>query len=62
MLHIHEVKQNLQQLDEQDAKSLLLMIYAKLDSALVEDNCYVMVQTVEEILSIYHKLPYKLLN
>lgn len=62
MNQIQHMKQKIQQIDEVDAKSLLLLMYAKLDTAFYSGDEEFIKQTVEEIFNIYHQLPNKKLN
>lgn len=62
MNQIQNIKQKIQQIDEADAKSLLLLMYAKLDTAFYSGDEEFIMQTAEEIFNIYHQLPNKNLN
>lgn len=62
MNQLQQIKQKIQQIDEVEAKSLLLLMYAKLDTAFYDGDEKQIMQTAEEILHIYHQLPNKLFN
>jgi hypothetical protein len=49
-------------MDEVEAKSILLLIYAKLDSAIDQGDEDIIKETAEEIFDMYHKLPDRMLN
>jgi len=59
---IQFVKQKIQYMDEVEAKSILLLIYAKLDSAIDQGDEDIIKETAEEIFDMYHKLPDRMLN
>ncbi|TYP73283.1 hypothetical protein [Paenibacillus methanolicus] len=62
MLEIERVKERLSQLDESEARSLLLIIYARLDTAIHgigTGGDPVMKETVMDIFDIYKRLPSK---
>ncbi len=62
MNRIHIVKQKIQYLDEAEAKSILLLIYAKLDSAIHYGDEELIKETATEIFDMYENLPHKMLN
>ncbi|MEK5389700.1 hypothetical protein NSQ59_04850 [Margalitia sp. FSL K6-0131] len=57
MLDIEKVKGKIQLLDESDAKSLLLIIYARLDSAINGKGGEEPKQIIKDLLDIYSELP-----
>lgn len=59
---IQFVKQKIQYMDEMEAKSILLLIYAKLDNAIDQDDEDMIKETAEEIFNMYHNLPSRILN
>lgn len=58
MLDIEKVREKIKQLDESHAKSLLMLIYAKLDTALNgtggDEFIY---QTAKDLFDMYRELP-----
>lgn len=58
MLEIEKVKEKIAQLDESEAKSLLLIIYARLDTALngTGGDDFIK-ETVVDLFDIYKRLP-----
>ena len=60
MLEIEKVKERLIQLDESEAKSLLLIIYARLDTAINgTGGDEVIKETVIDLFDIYKRIPGK---
>ena len=60
MLEIEKVKEKIQLLDASEAKSLLLIIYARLDSAINRnDGDSFNQKTLNDICDMYSKLPNK---
>lgn len=59
---IQSVKQKIQYMNEVEAKSILLLIYAKLDNAIDQGDEELLKETAEEIFDLYHKLPHRILN
>lgn len=60
MLEIEKVKEKIQLLDASEAKSLLLIIYARLDSAINGNGGDSFNQkTLNDIFEMYSKLPSK---
>ncbi|MGF6949052.1 hypothetical protein QF028_001557 [Neobacillus sp. B4I6] len=58
LLEIYEVREKIKQLDESSAKSLLMIIYARLDTALNgTGGDEVIKQTVKDLFDMYSKLP-----
>jgi hypothetical protein len=58
LLEIEEVRGKIKQLDESYAKSLLLIIYARLDTAINgTGGDEVIKQTVKDLFDMYSKLP-----
>lgn len=57
LLDIEKVKGKIQLLDESDAKSLLLIIYARLDSAINGKGGEEPKQIIKDLLDIYSELP-----
>lgn len=49
-------------MDEMEAKSILLLIYAKLDNAIDQGDEDMIKETAEEIFNMYHNLPSRILN
>lgn len=62
MNRIQYVKQKIQYMDESEAKSILLLIYAKLDNAIHQGDEELIKETATEIFDMYVNLPSKLLN
>ncbi|MED3662051.1 hypothetical protein NST62_08145 [Ureibacillus sp. FSL K6-8385] len=62
MNRIQSVKQKIQYMNEVEAKSILLLIYAKLDNAIDQGDEELLKETAEEIFDLYHKLPHRILN
>ena len=60
MLQIEKIRENIINLDEADAKSLLMIIYARLDTAINGNGGYKVVEeTLKDLFDIYKKLPVK---
>ena len=60
MLQIEKIREKVINLDEADAKSLLMIIYARLDTAINGNGGYKVVEeTLKELFDIYQKLPVK---
>ncbi|KZE69556.1 hypothetical protein AV545_22060 [Paenibacillus jamilae] len=60
MLEIEKVKERLSQLDEPEAKSLLLIIYARLDTAINgTGGDEVFKETAMDLFDIFKRLPSK---
>lgn len=60
LLKIEEMKEKISQLNESEAKSLLLMIYARLDTAMNwTGGNDVIEQTVKDLYATYCELPGK---
>lgn len=60
MLEIEKIREKLINLDEADAKSLLMIIYARLDTAINGNGGYnVAEETLKDLFDIYKKLPVK---
>lgn len=60
LLEIEEVRGKIKQLDESSAKSLLMIIYARLDTALNgTGGDEFLKQTVKELYDIYSRIPEK---
>ncbi|WP_342428165.1 hypothetical protein [Paenibacillus sp. FSL L8-0158] len=60
MLEIEKVKERLSQLDESEARSLLLIIYGRLDTAINgTGGDEVVKETVMDIFDIFKRLPSK---
>lgn len=60
LLEIEKVKEKIAQLDESEAKSLLLMIYARLDTAINGiGGADFIKETVVDLFDIYKRLPDK---
>lgn len=60
LLEIEKVKDKIAQLDESEAKSLLLIIYARLDTALNgTGGANFIKETVVDLFDIYKRLPDK---
>ena len=60
MLEIEKIREKLINLDEADAKSLLMIIYARLDTAINGNGGYKVVEeTLKDLFDIYQKLPVK---
>jgi len=58
LLEIEKVKEKIAQLDESEAKSLLLMIYARLDTAINGiGGAELIKETVVDLFDIYKRLP-----
>lgn len=58
MLEIEEVREKIKQLDESFAKSLLLIIYARLDTAINgTGGDDVIKQTIKDLFDMYSRLP-----
>ncbi|AEG58877.1 hypothetical protein [Desulforamulus ruminis] len=60
MLQIEKIREKVINLDEADAKSLLMIIYARLDTAINGNGGYKVVEeTLKDLFDIYQKLPVK---
>jgi ArsR family metal-binding transcriptional regulator len=60
LLEIEKVKEKIAQLDESEAKSLLFMIYARLDTAINGiGGAELIKETVVDLFDIYKRLPDK---
>ena len=58
LLEIEEVREKIKQLDESYAKSLLMIIYSRLDTAINgTGGNEVIKQTVKDLFDLYSKLP-----
>ena len=63
MLEIEKIKEKIVQLDESEAKSLLMIIYARLDIAINGTGGDEFIkETVIDLFDIYKKLPDKRLK
>ena len=62
MVHNLQIKQNILTLSEQDAKTLLIMIYMYSEEAKEAGTFFAILEAVEDILDAYHDLPKPLLN
>ncbi|MEH6942990.1 hypothetical protein [Bacillus sp. JJ722] len=58
MLEIEKIKDKIQQLSEAEAKSLLLIIYGRLDTA-INGNCdeNFVKETMDDLFEIYFEMP-----
>ncbi|QPA31464.1 hypothetical protein [Thermaerobacillus caldiproteolyticus] len=60
MLELEKIKEKITQLDESEAKSLLMIIYAKLDTAINGTGGDEFIKkTIIDLFDIYKKLPDK---
>lgn len=59
MLEIEKVKEKIRLLEEADAKSLLLIIYARLDAEINGNGREDFQQVVKDLFDIYSRLPEK---
>ncbi|KOO51396.1 hypothetical protein [Viridibacillus arvi] len=58
MLEIEKVKKRIQQLSESEAKTLLLIIYARLDTAINGSGGYEFIQqTARDLYDFYFEIP-----
>ncbi len=59
LLEIEKVKEKIRLLEEADAKSLLLIIYARLDAEINGNGREDFQQVVKDLFDIYSRLPEK---